>query len=402
MRNIFQFLIIVFCLFSSSNPLLAQWVQTSGTNSDTVECIAVSGSNLYAGTYDGGSLLLSTNNGASCTTTNIGLTNDPIGAVFVLSTNLFAAAHDGVYVSTNKGTSWKYMGLAYDDAVAFAVCGTNLFAGTISAGVFLSTDVGASWTSVNNGLTNTAVRALAVIDTSLFAGTWGGVFVSTNSGTSWIDGSTILSIHVLSLAVCGGNLFAGTDGGIFLSTNNGASWTKVNTGLTNNYVKALAVFGTNLFAGTNGGVFLSTNSGTTWTAVNTGLTNTVIMCLAISDTTLFAGTYGGGICRRPLSEMVTAVKENDGSVPKSFGLEQNYPNPFNPSTKISYQLPVNCRATLKIYDALGRELATLVNDNESAGYKSVVFDASNLSSGVYFYRLQAGTYSQTKKLLLLK
>lgn len=382
--------------------MLAQWVQTSGTNNDTVECIAVSGSNLYAGTYDGGCLLLSTNNGASCAGINIGLTTDPIGAVFVLGTNLFAAAHDGVYVSTNEGTSWKYTGLAYDDAAAFAVCGMNLFAGTISAGVLLSTNNGASWTTVNNGLTNTGVRALAVIDTNLFAGTWGGVFISTNNGTSWTEGSTVLSIHVLSLAVCGANLFAGTDGGVFLSTNNGASWTKVNTGLTNNYVNALAVFGINLFAGTRGGVFLSTNSGTTWTAVNTGLTNTDISALAISDTILFAGTYGGGICRRPLSEMITAVKGNYNSMTQSFVLKQNYPNPFNPSTLISYQLPTNSIVSLRVYNVLGREVETLVSDRQTAGTHSVTFNAGSLPSGVYFYRLEAGTYHDTKKLLLVK
>ena len=83
-----------------------------------------------------------------------------------------------------------------------------------------------------------------------------------------------------ALAVSGTNLFAGTDGGVFLSTNNGTSWTAVNTGLTNTVCLVLLPSrGTNLFAGTDGGgVFLSTNNGTSWTAVNTGLTNTYVMC----------------------------------------------------------------------------------------------------------------------------
>lgn len=86
----------------------------------------------------------------------------------------------------------------------------------------------------------------------------------------------------------------------------------------------------------------------------------------------------------------------------TYQLNQNYPNPFNPSTVISYQLPTAGFVTLNIYDVLGREVRTLVNQREHAGNYSVTFDAHHLPSGVYFYRLQAGTYTQTKKLLLLK
>ncbi len=88
--------------------------------------------------------------------------------------------------------------------------------------------------------------------------------------------------------------------------------------------------------------------------------------------------------------------------PAAFELYQNYPNPFNPSTVITYQLPARIMVTLKVYDVLGRQVATLIAGRENAGNYSVTFDASGLSSGVYFYRLQAGSFSQTKKFLLLK
>jgi hypothetical protein len=133
------------------------------------------------------------------------------------------------------------------------VSGTNLFAGTWGDGVFLSTNNGTNWTAVNNGLTNTFVRALAVSGTNLFAGTveGGGVFLSTNNGTSW-TAIGLTNTDVNALAISGTNLFAGTwGGGVFLSTSNGASSTA--TGLTNTSVTALAVSGTNLFAGTGGG-----------------------------------------------------------------------------------------------------------------------------------------------------
>jgi len=97
----------------------------------------------------------------------------------------------------------------------------------------------------------------------------------------------------------------------------------------------------------------------------------------------------------------TAV-EKVSSVPAEFALEQNYPNPFNPSTAISYQLSVVSHVTLKVFDALGREVATLVEAQQSAGRYRVTFDASNLTSGTYFYRLQAGNSVDTKKLVLVK
>jgi Secretion system C-terminal sorting domain len=87
---------------------------------------------------------------------------------------------------------------------------------------------------------------------------------------------------------------------------------------------------------------------------------------------------------------------------KNFTLEQNYPNPFNPSTVIGYQIPMGSYVTLKIYDALGREIAELVNDRESAGTYKVNFNGSRLPSGIYFYTLTSGNYKSTKKMLLLK
>lgn len=99
---------------------------------------------------------------------------------------------------------------------------------------------------------------------------------------------------------------------------------------------------------------------------------------------------------------------NDGksdkpaALPAEYGLSQNYPNPFNPTTVINYQLPENGHVTLKVYDVLGKEVATIINENKEAGYYEASFDASRLSSGVYFYKLVAGSFVKTNKMLLAR
>jgi hypothetical protein len=89
-------------------------------------------------------------------------------------------------------------------------------------------------------------------------------------------------------------------------------------------------------------------------------------------------------------------------VPTEYSLDNNYPNPFNPTTTIGYALPNPTHVTLLVFNMLGQEVATLVDEVEEAGYKTVSFDASNLPSGVYTYRITAGTFSDVKKMLLIK
>jgi len=99
---------------------------------------------------------------------------------------------------------------------------------------------------------------------------------------------------------------------------------------------------------------------------------------------------------------VSVNDKTNSEMIRSYNLYQNYPNPFNPSTLIGYQLPASVFVTLKVFDVLGNEVETLAHERQNAGNHSVQFNASNLPSGVCFYKLQAGNYSTTKKLLLLK
>jgi hypothetical protein len=103
-----------------------------------------------------------------------------------------------------------------------------------------------------------------------------------------------------------------------------------------------------------------------------------------------------------LNTGVTEVENNYTDLHSSYSLYQNYPNPFNPVTTIQYSIPQESRVILKVYDALGNEIATLVNEEKHEGRYKIDFDGTNLSSGMYFYTLQAGNYTQTKKLILIK
>jgi hypothetical protein len=121
----------------------------------------------------------------------------------------------------------------------------------------------------------------------------------------------------------------------------------------------------------------------------TGIANTWI-----TTGFLFAATVGGG---------TTPVAENkDGDHPLTYALSQNYPNPFNPATVIRYTIPERTHVVLRVFDILGQEVATLVNQEQASGLYEVRFDAGGLSSGAYFYRLAAGNYVQLRKLLVLK
>jgi hypothetical protein len=149
----------------------------------------------------------------------------------------------------------------------------------------------------------------------------------------------------------------------------------------------------------------------TWSALGTGSQNGVngsVNALAVVGNEVVVGgrfTSAGGVsanCVARWNSGTSRVEQLSPTAPKTFLLEQNYPNPFNPSTTIRYQLPVASEVKLEVYDVLGKKVATLVSERQAAGYYQYVWNADGLTSGVYFYRLQAGTFTQTKKMILVK
>jgi hypothetical protein len=251
----------------------------------------------------------------------------------------------------------------------------------------------------------------------------GGILLSTDNGTSWtqILGSSGYGT-VRALAASGSKIVAGSGAAILLSTDNGTSWTTINSGLVAG-VYGLAWSGTNIFASTASGcdggrVYLLTDQGTSWDTFDTGLRTSYVFSLGINGGYLFAGTYGGeglagdtgsGVWRRPLSEMITSVNDfSANELPATFALEQNYPNPFNPNTTIRYALPTTSRIRLRIFNVLGQVVADLVSAEQPAGWNQVVWNAK-ISSGIYFYRIEAVSigdpskrFAETKKMIMLK
>ncbi len=107
-------------------------------------------------------------------------------------------------------------------------------------------------------------------------------------------------------------------------------------------------------------------------------------------------TYNGG------GNYVTRIDNFNEYYSKKFSLHQNYPNPFNPKTKINYQLAITNYVKLKVYNVLGKEVATLVNQKQNAGSYSVEFNGTNYPSGIYYYKLESGNFSEVRKMILLK
>jgi ligand-binding sensor domain-containing protein len=293
----------------------ASWTQVNGgLTAAGVYSLAASGTNLFAGTIDG--VFLSTDDGGTWTEVSAGLTNRVVHSLVVVDTYLYAGTSGGIFRSANNGATWDMViaGLGLPLSVtSLAASDTNLFAGTSYAGVFRSSDNGASWVEVNSGLSNPYIWALIAIPdgtggTKLFAGTYHGVFASTNNGARWALVTDLGDAFVQAFAVSSdgagsSNLYVGGSFSVYRSTDNGTSWNWVKIGLIPTGVSCLAASGNTVCAGNvGGGVFVSTNAGATWTIVNTGVTDGwtrafVASPNAAGGTTYFAGIWGGGVFR---------------------------------------------------------------------------------------------------------
>jgi hypothetical protein len=298
--------------------------------------------------------------------------------------------------------------------------------------IFKTTNAAASWTGTNGGaaLDGNPSLCLSVAPTNpdtVFVGTVPGtvrphVFRTTNGGTAWTDVTgTLPNRYYMDLAVDPNNsriVYAAIGGfdttRVAKSMNAGQTWTDVTGTLPNVPTTAIAIDPSNsnhVYVGNDLGVYVSTNGGGNWLGFNEGFPEAVILAdlvLSPSNRVLRAATHSNGVYERKLLSATTDVA-GQIAMPIGFRLEQNYPNPFNPSTTIEFTIPHplmdehgSVAVSLTVFDVTGKEIRNLVHGNMQPGSYKRAFDASNLSSGVYFYRLQANGASITKKMILIR
>jgi photosystem II stability/assembly factor-like uncharacterized protein len=395
------------------------WTEVNrGIALDTITAITVnedSSRNIYAATCGGG-VFRSTNEGISWTHVNNGLSDSGrvdtyVGTLAARGSNILAATEYGTFHSMNRGADWRLTPMK-PGVAAFLFTDSSVFAGT-NEGLFQSTDNGLNWQAPMPGMTVSYERALAANGDTLFVGSGDqGVFRSTDKGASWTEANNgIADKRIRALAVSPipnssgrRNIFAGS-GAIYRSTNNGTSWTNVSNGLPFNVVLAFAVIRDNLFTATgwDGRVYQSTNDGASWKDISPGLSiYDGLTSFTRSDTQLFLGTERSGMWKRPIADLITDAGGQSGPLPDRVSLAQNYPNPFHSTTTIAFSLPSRAFVSLKIFDLYGRETATILAEELSAGNYARVWNAKDLPTGVYFYRLQCGSHVETKRLVFME
>jgi len=281
--------------------------------------------------------------------------------------------------------------------------------------IFLSTDGGASFFQVNNGLPNPgtttsliyeSVRQRAVC-TSFLDGTY-----DLSPSLVWQQINPTPAYEVVSNP---------TTGDLYVRTTPAS-----NNNTSVDIYEYLFSGGTNLLSGLppsvasvfrmvyKGALYVATRQNTgrkssiykytpgaasaTWSDISSGLPGAEVLSMTAHNDRLFVGTQGYGIWSLDLT---TDVDEEAGN-PTEYQLFQNYPNPFNPETKIEYQIPTISHVTIKVFDLLGREVVTLVDEIKPAGTYQMRFNAFGLSSGIYLYKLSAGEYSQVRKMAVVK
>jgi photosystem II stability/assembly factor-like uncharacterized protein len=404
-------------------------------------------------------LILRTTNSGATWLQQTSLTNNVLRGIAVTRTSrVVVGAGDNIRRSTNGGASWSIVTTGYVLRDVCVVPGTQEVwavgdgATTLSSMFFYSSDGGINWAArFNLGVESfSAVRFLDSQRGYLGSSTLGRVYRTTDGGASWANTSTPPPmVRVFDLAFRSPDSghavgASGLDGRISFTTNAGANWTgqapslipflrgiahwpadpdvrtavgdsgavlhSANLGTTwvprissttRNLEGVAYASASHVYAvGDLGTIVQSTDGGVVWSQQSSGTTSTLYDVAFISrDTGVVVGN--NGLILATTTGGVVGVGKNE-EISLSYTLSQNYPNPFNPTTTISYQLMAANFVNLRIYDILGREVGTLVNEVRQPGTYVVRFDGSGLASGVYFYKLQAGRFVDVKKFVLLK
>jgi Secretion system C-terminal sorting domain len=229
--------------------------------------------------------------------------------------------------------------------------------------MMLSTDGGYNFSSIN--IPPLKELAFDYTNNIIYGVARNKIYKSMDNGLTWGSSDVPFNLNTLEVSPDNNNIiYAGTETGLYRSSNQGVSWYHYN----NSFTPSINVIG------------LSKE-------LNTG--DTIIVCTK-------DGVY------KVFHDFLVGVVSSNNSIPNSYNLEQNFPNPFNPSTKIKFGLMKPGFTSLKIYDALGREVSNLVNNILPAGAYEIEFNASDYSSGIYYYKIISGEFQDTRKMILTK
>ena len=366
-------------------------------------------------TNDGSTILKTTDGGTNWQLIPISITNVALYPLFFVNENIgWSASKNGVILKTvNGGFNWSPQTIVTDTAIiGMHFINENIGWAVGDRGKILkTTNGGNNWIAQTSGKTTMLWSVYFVDDqTGWISGAQGAVLKTTNGGNMWETQTTSFpNMWFASIYFINANLgwMTGGSGRLFKTTNGGFTWTDQVISSPSITFYSIMFVNNNIgwVVGSNASVYRTTNGGTTWVAQERKTQYTLNSVFFIDEQNGWVAGAGGNILNTNNGN-ITNVALYNSQIPKDFTLSQNYPNPFNPSTRIQYQVSGITHVTLKVYDILGNEVATLVNEEKSAGKYEVEFQAAvgnrQLASGIYFYQLRAGSFIKTKKMLLLK